>query len=358
MAPKIVFIGAGSTVFARALLQDILSFPELRSAEIALMDIDSERLRDSEIVANRLALQLDASPRISATTDRRRALEGADYVVNMIQVGGYEPATVIDFEIPKKYGLRQTIADTLGIGGIMRALRTIPVMLDISVDIEELAPTAFFLNYTNPMAMLTMAMAQASNVETVGLCHSVFGTAQELAEILDLPEDEITYFCAGINHMAFFLRFEHRGRDLYPDLQSIAAERKEPAFERVRFEVLRRFGYFVTESSEHFSEYVPWFIKPDRPELIEQFNIPLDEYPARCEEQIEGWAGMRAALLSGDDAVITAEENARAATLSGASERKLAMAEREDRVAAQRFRARRDARKAAASQGHSGEYGS
>ncbi len=358
MPPKIAFIGAGSTVFARALLKDILGFPELRNAEIALMDIDAERLRDSEIVANRLALQLDASPAISATLDRRQALDGADYVVNMIQVGGYEPATVIDFEIPKKYGLRQTIGDTLGIGGIMRALRTIPVMLDIALDIEELAPSALLLNYTNPMAMLTMAMAQATAVETVGLCHSVFGTAEELAEILDLPAEEITYFCAGINHMAFYLRFEHQGRDLYPDLRAIAEARSEPAFERVRFEVFRRFGYFVTESSEHFAEYVPWFIKPDRPELIDQFNIPLDEYPARCEEQIAGWTGMREALLSRDDAVISSEEETRATALSGVAERKLAIAAREDPVLAERLRARRSARQEAAGRGHSGEYGS
>ena len=357
MAPKIAFIGAGSTVFARALLSDILGFPELRNAEIALMDIDPDRLRDSEIVANRLALQLDASPTITATLDRRNALDGADYVVNMIQVGGYEPATVIDFDIPTRYGLRQTIGDTLGIGGIMRALRTIPAMLDIGLDIEELAPSAHLLNYTNPMAMLTMAMAQATNVPTVGLCHSVFGTAEELAEILDLPVEEITYFCAGINHMAFFLRFEHQGRDLYPELNAIAADHREPAFERVRFEVLRRFGYFVTESSEHFSEYVPWFIKPDQPELIDRFNIPLDEYPARCVEQIAGWEGMRKALMSGDDLAITREEQERATRLSGSTLRKLAIAERDDPDGANRLRAKRQERKTA-SLGHSGEYGS
>ncbi len=356
MGPKIAFIGAGSTVFARALLRDILSFPELRHAEITLMDIDPERLRDSEIVANRLALQLDASPLISATTDRRRALDDADYVINMIQVGGYEPATVIDFEIPKKYGLRQTIGDTLGIGGIMRALRTIPVMLDIALDIEELAPSALFLNYTNPMAMLTMAMNQATDVQTVGLCHSVFGTAEELADILGLPVEEITYFCAGINHMAFYLRFEHQGRDLYPDLRAVAAAGAEPAFERVRFEAFRRFGYFVTESSEHFSEYVPWFIKPDRPDLIDRFNIPLDEYPARCEEQIAGWTSMREALLSGDDAIITAEENARATALSGSFQRKLAIESGVNPASAKRMREARLSRKVEA--GHSGEYGS
>lgn len=358
MPPKITFIGAGSTVFARALLQDLFTFPELRHAEIALMDIDADRLRDSEIVANRLAMQLDASPSITASTDRERALDGADYVLNMIQVGGYEPATVIDFEIPKRYGLRQTIGDTLGIGGIMRALRTIPVMLDIALDIEAVAPDALLLNYTNPMAMLTGAMSLATDVSTVGLCHSVFGTAEELAGVLERPAEEITYLCAGINHMAFYLTFEHQGRDLYPDLMAVAASRREPPHERVRFEVLRRFGYFVTESSEHFSEYVPWFIKPDRPELIDQFNIPLDEYPARCEEQIAGWVGMREALLSRDDTRITAEEKAQAAKLSGAWERRLKFVANEDPVMAERIRAQQTEHRKRRKEGHSGEYGS
>jgi alpha-galactosidase len=358
MPPKITFIGAGSTVFARALLQDLFTFPELRNAEIALMDIDTDRLRDSEIVANRLALQLDASPSIRATTDRRSALDGADYVLNMIQVGGYEPATVIDFEIPKKYGLRQTIGDTLGIGGIMRALRTIRVMLDIGLDMEELAPDALLLNYTNPMAMLTGAMGLATDTATVGLCHSVFGTAEELAGVLGLPVEEITYRCAGINHMAFYLTFEHNGRDLYPELIALANGHREPPHERVRYEVLRRFGYFVTESSEHFSEYVPWFIKPDRPELIEQFNIPLDEYPARCEEQIAGWTGMREALLSQDDAAIVAQERAQASTLSGAWERRLARVAREDAEMADRMRTQQLEHRKRRKEGHSGEYGS
>src|SRR5215204_729035 len=200
---KIAFIGAGSTVFARNLLQDIFTFPELHDSTIALMDIDPRRLGDSEAVAKLLAQTSGATPTIEATTDLRAALDGADYAINMIQVGGYRPATVIDFEIPKRYGLRQTIGDTLGIGGIMRALRTIPVMLDFGRQMEEVCPDVPFLNYTNPMAMLCMAMARATSIKTVGLCHSVQGTAADLAGWLGVPADRVNYLCAGINHVAF-----------------------------------------------------------------------------------------------------------------------------------------------------------
>src|SRR5215213_2332566 len=205
---KVAFIGAGSTVFARNLLRDLFTFPDLHGMEIALMDIDPERLRATEVVANRVAERAGARPTITATTDRRRALDGADYAFNMIQVGGYQPATAIDFEIPKRYGLRQTIGDTLGIGGIMRALRTIPVMLDIARDMEEVCPDVLFLNYTNPMAMLCMAMERATTICTVGLCHSVQGTAEDLAGWLRVPAEQVNYLCAGINHVAFYLRFE------------------------------------------------------------------------------------------------------------------------------------------------------
>src|SRR4051794_34955712 len=204
---RITFIGAGSTVFARNLLGDILSFEELAESEIVLFDIDRERLATSELVARRVAEAVDAPAKIVATTDRRAALDGADYAVNMIQVGGYEPATVIDFEVPKRFGLRQTIADTLGIGGIMRGLRTIPVLLSIAADMEELCPDAWFLNYTNPMAINCRALNRATKVRTVGLCHSVQGTAFELSRDLDIPFTEIQYLAAGINHMAFYLRF-------------------------------------------------------------------------------------------------------------------------------------------------------
>jgi alpha-galactosidase len=289
MPPKITFIGAGSTVFAKNLLGDILSFPALAGATIRLHDIDPERLGTTERVAGRIVRTLKAQPTIEATLDRRAALDGADYVITMFQVGGYEPGTVIDFEIPKKYGLRQTIADTLGIGGIMRGLRTIPVLLDMCADMEELCPDALLLNYVNPMAINCWAVSRASPIQTVGLCHSVQGTAHQLAQDLNVPIEEINYLCAGINHMAFYLRFERNGEDLYPRIRRVAEEGRTPDWNRVRYEMLDRLGYFVTESSEHFAEYVPWFIKRDRPDLLDCFNIPLDEYLRRCELQIQTW---------------------------------------------------------------------
>jgi alpha-galactosidase len=287
--PKITFIGAGSTVFARNLMGDILSFPELAGATLSLHDTDAERLHTSEKVAHKSAAALDARPKIETSSDRRAALDGADYAICMIQVGGYRPGTVTDFEIPKKYGLRQTIADTLGIGGIMRGLRTAPVLLDMCRDMEELCPDVTFLNYVNPMAINCWAINRASSIKTVGLCHSVQGTAQELANDIGLPLDEINYVCAGINHMAFYLKFERKGENLYPLIRQVVEEGRVPPWNRVRYEMFTRLGYFVTESSEHFAEYVPWFIKRDRPDLIERFNIPLDEYIHRCELQIETW---------------------------------------------------------------------
>jgi alpha-galactosidase len=295
--PKIAFIGAGSTVFAKNLLGDILSFPELAGSTISLHDVEQDRLRTSEIVARKVAHVLHAHPTIQATLDRRAALDGADYAICMIQVGGYEPATVIDFEVPKKYGLRQTIADTLGIGGIMRGLRTIPVLLDVCRDMEELCPNVTFLNYVNPMAINCWAISRASHVRTVGLCHSVQGTAEQLAADVGVPIEEVHYLCAGINHMAFYLRFERKTQDgvedLYPRIRRIVEEGRVPSWNHVRYEMLARLGYYVTESSEHFAEYVPWFIKRDRPDLLERFGIPLDEYPRRCEAQIAGWEALR-----------------------------------------------------------------
>jgi len=295
--PKIAFIGAGSTVFAKNLLGDILSFPELAGSTISLHDLDQDRLRTSEIVARKVAHVLDAHPTIQATLDRRAALDGADYAICMIQVGGYEPATVIDFEVPKKYGLRQTIADTLGIGGIMRGLRTIPVLLDVCRDMEELCPGVTFLNYVNPMAINCWAISRASHVRTVGLCHSVQGTAEQLAADVGVPIEEVHYLCAGINHMAFYLRFERKTQDgvedLYPRIRRIVEEGRVPSWNRVRYEMLARLGYYVTESSEHAAEYVPFFLKRDRPDLLERFNVPLDEYPRRCEAQIAGWEALR-----------------------------------------------------------------
>ncbi|MDI9546921.1 MAG: alpha-glucosidase/alpha-galactosidase [Chloroflexota bacterium] len=298
--PKITFIGAGSTVFAKNLMGDILSYPELAEATISLHDIDEERLRTSVIVANKVAETLGVKPTIEATTDRRAALDGADYAISMIQVGGYKPGTVIDFEIPKKYGLRQTIADTLGIGGILRGLRTIPVLLDMCYDMEELCPDVYFLQYVNPMAMNCWAIDRATTIKTVGLCHSVQGTAEQLAEDIGVPIDEINFVCAGINHMAFYLHFERRANgeveDLYPLIRKVYDEGRAPEWNLVRYEMFRRLGYFVTESSEHFAEYTPYFIKRDRPDLIEKYNVPLDEYIRRCEVQIAGWERMRADL--------------------------------------------------------------
>ncbi len=315
---RIVFIGAGSTVFARNLMGDILSFPELSSSTIVLHDINEERLRTSEIVGHKIIETLNVSATIEATTDRRAALAGADYVITMFQVGGYKPSTVIDFEIPKKFGLEQTIADTLGIGGIMRGLRTIPVVLDICRDMEELCPGALLLNYVNPMSMLCWAISRSSTIKTIGLCHSVQHTAHQLAEDLGIDADSIEYRCAGINHMAFYLDFQQRQGnelvDLYPRIAERAniypmptrgdVERSDGGFDglsdAVRYEMFKRLGYFVTESSEHFSEYVPWFIKSGRSDLLDKFGIPLDEYPRRCERQIEGWETLRTRLENPD----------------------------------------------------------
>src|SRR5574341_1289753 len=297
---KITFLGAGSTVFAQNLLGDLLSYPEFADATFSLFDIDAERLHTTEVVAHKMAERLGIRPTVEAKTDRRAALDGADYAIGMYQIGGYRPATVIDFEIPKKYGLRQTIADTLGIGGIMRGLRTIPVMLDMLRDMEEVCPDVLHLNYVNPMAMNVWAASRASRIKTVGLCHSVQYTAWQLSMDIGIPLEEINFVCAGINHVAFYLRFERQTpdgpEDLYPRIRRVVDEGRAPKWNRVRYEVLKHIGYFVTESSEHFSEYTPWFIKRDRPDLIERFNIPLDEYITRCEDQIAGWESLRARL--------------------------------------------------------------
>jgi len=294
--PKIAFVGAGSTIFAQNLLGDILGFPELSQADIRLFDIDPTRLEVTNDVANRVAHTLGAKPKVSATLERERALDGADFVISMIQVGGYKPATVTDFEVPKKYGLRQTIADTLGIGGIMRGLRTVPVLLEVQRDMERLCPDALHLNYVNPMAINIWGLARQSKIKTVGLCHSVQHTAGELAADLNIPVEEIDYLCAGINHMAFYLKLEHRGESLYPRLLDLAESGQVLPTNRVRYEMLKRLGYFVTESSEHFAEYVPYFIKRNRPDLLEKFQVPLDEYPRRCESQIAGWQTLKAKL--------------------------------------------------------------
>ena len=291
--PKITFIGAGSCVFTRTLLGDILQFPELAEAEIALMDIDEGRLKVAEVLAHKVADALNVKPKVTAYTDRRKALAGANYVICTIQVGGYEPSTVIDFEIPKKYGLKQTIADTLGIGGIMRGLRTIPVQVAFCHEMEELCPDAWLLNYTNPMAINTGAFLQQTKVKGVGLCHGIQGAHHWLSHCLGVPADELTFIAAGTNHCAWFTKLEHKGEDLYPKLRKLVAEGAEfVANDPVRFEMLRQFGYYGGESSEHMAEYVPYFIRKGREDIIERFKVPIDEYIRRCINQNAGWDEM------------------------------------------------------------------
>ena len=294
---KITFLGAGSTVFARNVIGDCLCTDILRDSTFALYDIDGQRLRESRVILEAMARAKGSRGKIECylgESQRRDALRGADFVVNAIQVGGYEPCTVIDFEIPKKYGLRQTIADTLGIGGIMRALRTIPVMEDFARDMAEVCPKAWLLNYTNPMAMLTGFMLRCTPVKTVGLCHSVQVCSETLLRELGM-EDRLEgrrEKIAGINHLAWLLELKDRaGNDLYPEIKACIGEKlADPEFrDKVRFDYIRHFGYYCTESSEHNAEYNPFYIKSRYPELIERYNIPLDEYPRRCIEQIEGW---------------------------------------------------------------------
>ncbi|NLA53614.1 MAG: alpha-glucosidase/alpha-galactosidase, partial [Clostridiales bacterium] len=290
---KITFMGAGSSVFAKNVLGDVMMTKALEDSHIALYDIDSVRLEESYQMLEAINRNNGSKARIEkflGIPQRKNALQGAHYVVNAIQVGLYEPCTVTDFEIPRKYGLKQTIADTLGIGGIFRSLRTIPVMLDFARDMEEVCPDAWFLNYTNPMCTLTGAMLRLSQVKTVGLCHSVQVCASHLLEGLDMPyDDTVQWKIAGINHMAWLLEISRDGQDLYPEIKKRAEARSEKHKDMVRYEIMKRFGYYVTESSEHNAEYMPYFIKDRYPELIDRFNIPLDEYPRRCIKQIKEW---------------------------------------------------------------------
>ncbi len=317
-SPRIVFIGAGSTVFMKNIVGDILQRPAISGATIALMDINPERLSESELVASKLIRTLGVKARVETFTNQRQSLKGADFVIVAFQIGGFEPCTVTDFDVPKKYGLRQTIADTLGVGGIMRGLRTVPHLWQICEDMLEVCPQAFMLQYVNPMAINTWAIsAKYPQIRQVGLCHSVQGTAAELAHDLDIPLDDIRYRAAGINHMAFYLQFEHRQKDgshidLYPTLLKGYEEGRFPkpstwnprCPNKVRYEMLKRLGYFVTESSEHFAEYTPYFIKDGREDLIEKFGIPLDEYPKRCIEQVARWKDEAEAFRSADKIVV------------------------------------------------------
>jgi len=301
---KITFLGAGSTIFARNVLGDAMASPVLESCEIALYDIDGQRLKESEVIIQAINKGLGGKAKISAylgVENRKEALRGANFVVNAIQVGLYDPCTITDFEIPKKYGLRQTIADTLGIGGIMRGLRTIPVMADFARDMEEVCPDAWFLNYTNPMSILCGYMQRYTPIKTIGLCHSVQGCSRGLLRKLDM-EDKLegrSELIAGINHMGWLLDIKDaQGNDLYPEIRKRAAAKNlaEKHNDMVRYEYINKMGYYCTESSEHNAEYNPWFIKQNYPELIEQFNIPLDEYPRRCVTQISRWEAEYAEL--------------------------------------------------------------
>jgi alpha-galactosidase len=302
--PKITFMGAGSSVFAKNVLGDCMMSLALQNSDIALFDIDPQRLKDSENMLNNINKNNGGHANITAYSDRRKALESANYVVNAIQVGGYEPCTVTDFEIPKKYGLRQTIADTLGIGGIFRGLRTIPVLMDFARDMEDVCPSAMFLNYSNPMAMLTGAMLRATSIKTVGLCHSVQGCARGLLESVGIEyNDKIQWKIAGINHQGWLLEITDQGVDLYPKIKELSLKNGYPEWDKVRHEIMHKFGYYLTESSEHSSEYMPYFIKDKYPELIERFNIPLDEYPRRCITQIQGWKESREDLINNKDII-------------------------------------------------------
>lgn len=299
---KITFLGAGSSIFAKNVLGDSMLTPSLQGFELALFDIDLERLKDSETMLNNLKRTTGSTCKIRSYTDRKEALRGAKYVVNAIQVGGYDPCTITDFEIPKKYGLRQTIADTIGIGGLFRSLRTIPVMLDFARDMQEVCPDAWFLNYTNPMSVLTNVMITHGGVKTVGLCHSVQACVSDLFDNLGIDKTGVQSKIAGINHMAWLLEVTKDGQDLYPEIKRRAKEKqKEKHHDMVRLEMMLRFGYYITESSEHNAEYHPYFIKKNYPELIERFNIPLDEYPRRCVRNIEKWNTMREELVNNVD---------------------------------------------------------
>jgi alpha-galactosidase len=293
----IAFVGAGSVVFTRQLLSDLFGFPELADATIALHDIDPDRLRTAEGIARQVAEQLGAKPTITASADRRKALDGADFVINMVQVGGIA-ATRTDFVIPSRFGLRQTIGDTLGVGGIFRALRTFPVLSGIAQDMSEVCPDAWLLNYTNPMAMNVWWLSQvAPNLKAAGLCHSVYWTVAGLCEVVGVPLEGTSYRAAGVNHQAWLLDWRHDGQDLYPLLDERIAQ-DEQLRRRVRVDMYRRLGYYPTETSEHSSEYVPWYLHD--PREIERLRIPVDVYLGISEENVAEYEETRRALAAGE----------------------------------------------------------
>lgn len=315
---RIAFIGAGSTIFMKNIVGDCLHFPALASATFALMDIDRQRLDESALVARKMIATMGAAATVETTMDQREAVGGADFVVTAFQIGGYKPCTVTDFDIPNAHGLQQTIADTLGVGGIMRGLRTVPALWRLAEDMLALCPNALLLQYVNPMAINTWALsARYPALKQVGLCHSVQNTVEELARDLAIPKETIRYRVGGINHMAFFLRLEQETEngltDLYPRLRDGYRAGRIPLESSwnprcpnlIRYEMMEHLGYFCTESSEHFAEYVPWFIKRHRPDLIERWRIPLDEYPTRCEEQIADWAAQAEVYQTADSIDVT-----------------------------------------------------
>jgi alpha-galactosidase len=293
---RIVLVGAGSVEFTRNLLGDILAFPALRDAELVLHDIDPERLRTAERMATWTAGALGATPTITAALDRRTALVDADFVINTIQVGGAR-ATQIDFDIPARFGLQYTINDTIGVGGVLRGLRTIPVTLGIAADMADVCPDATFLNYTNPMGMLVRAVDEAVGVPTIGLCHSVYWTVDTLAGYLDVPASEVDALTAGVNHLAWVLQLQHRGRDLYPDLAAFVEAGKVPDDDLVRADLFARFGFYPTESSEHHAEYNPWFIPKGQ---VDAYHVPIGEYLSRVANNLDEYAETKRRLDAGE----------------------------------------------------------
>jgi alpha-galactosidase len=295
--PRIVLVGAGSVEFTRNLLGDFLSYPELQDAEIVLHDIDADRLLTAERMARWTAGALGATPTIRGSLDRREALQGADFVVDTIQVGGAR-ATQLDFDVPGRYGLRYTINDTINVGGVLRGVRTIPVVLGIAADMAEVCPGALFLNYTNPMGMLVRAVDEAIGLPTVGLCHSVYWTVHRLAGYLGVPFGEVAAESAGVNHLAWVTRLEHRGIDLYPALHAFVDGNRVPDDDLVRADLFRRFGLYPTESSEHHAEYNPWFIP--KGDLVERLHIPIGEYLDRVAHNLEEYADTKRRLDEGE----------------------------------------------------------
>ena len=297
---KVAMIGAGSVVFSRNLTGDILGFPEFRDATFSYMDVDEDRLKVGAALCRKTAEAIGANPKIEATTDRRKALDGADFVINMVQIGGFN-STLVDFEIPRKYGLNFTIADTTGPGGLFRALRTYPMLKGLCADMMAVCPKATLLNYSNPMSMNMQTVSRTSDIRAVGLCHSVQGTFDQIMRNINEDPAKIAFTCAGINHMAFYLKIEKDGVDLYPRL--FEAMNKPDIFDtnRVRYELMRRLGYFVTESSEHNAEYSPYFI-PNGKEYIDKFAVPIDEYLRRCDGIVDEFDRMKKFAASDEKA--------------------------------------------------------